>query len=492
MLPKKASSAPFHHDAACECLLCQQRKTDINLKRMQSLVSLSQPLTKGNSDPFAVSPFPITAKVNEYLQLGSQFYVLWAWPVYTSALFRERAHGDWEGSVRISFRQPSEMHAMLAGGAYVRAERFPSLADKDVVRATSHQMQAMSLLRKSLMDKDPKGSAALLWTVLRLLALEFYTGNFDAARWHHNAAKQIIRYHKFPDWHYDSQLTFFVAEVWICTALLQKPASMERQCGAGPTPEEPLLDQPDVKLLSESMDTYDVHEAVPTELRETFLDIRKVVVSMQLLKQIKDEEQKFEIVAYLDIRAAILKARLLALWTDNNTRHRGASLFTNNIIFSACSMAALAFVNMIFMFPALKPDNDAFSLASSPAPATGLLHKTFSVLRQDLSQLLRMWKMSSQTVDSELILWLCFIATLADPACSTWRSNTSNSASISEALNALKLESKSSAKSVLTRFSYHEALMDEYTEELATVANSQGDGRVRNFAFQQLGVHLRD
>ena len=458
---------------------------------MRNTISLSQPLVRGNSDPFSASSVPITAEVNEYLKLGQQFYVLWAWPIYASALFRERANGDWEGSVRTAFRQPSEMHTMLAGGAYVRADRSPDGGNKDIVRATSHKTEAMSQLRESLIDKDPKGSAALLWTVLRLLALEYYAGNFGAAMWHHQAAKQIIRYHKFPDWHHDAHLTFFVAEVWICTALLQKPAPIGTQWGAGPLPDEPAVKQLESRTCPPEVEGDRAHGDVPQELRQTFLDIRKVSASMQTLENIEDEEQKFDLVTYLDARAAILKARLLTMWVDFNIKHRGASLSTADITFSACSIAALVFLNFIFMFTATKPNNPPPIRGSQPAAASSVLHKSFSMLHRDLLQLLKVWRMSSQTMSSELILWLRFIATLAGHACPKWEVKANKGRSLSDGLDSLGIKTSSEAKAIFKKLLYHEGLMDDYLDELIAIATKHEDDGARKFVFQQLNVHLQ-
>ena len=487
-------AAPYH-EPSCECSSCLKAKADAGFMHMRSFLSISQPLVRGNSDPFAASPVPITADVNDYLTLGSQFYVFWTWPVYASPLFRSRAQGDWEEAVQNSFRSPSEMHAMLAGGAYVRADRSLGGADKYVVRATSHKTQAMRKLREGLISKDLKGSAVLLWTVLRLLALEIYDGNFEAAMFHHRAAKQIIRYHKFPDWHHDSHLIFFAAETLVCTALLQKPAPMERQWGAGPPPEEPNICEIGDKAIDSAAEYDTIHQAVSSELRQTFLDIRKVSRCMQNLGNIKDEEQKFHIVTYLDTRAAILKARILTLWVDFNTAHRGASLSSTDIMFSACSMAALVFTSFIFMFAAKKPGKPPPSPIESQEPAaSSVLHKAFSMLYRDLAQLVKMWRMSAQTIDSEAVLWLYFISTLVGGGCPSWTERVNEWSSRCDVLEKLGINTSEDAKAVLKHFLFHEALMDDYLDELMMAKGRKGrkGGEVgrRKFAFQQLNVHL--
>ena len=252
------------------------RYEDIVKGKYQSPASIC-----GSSDPFQASAVSITADVNELLHLASQFHVFWAWPVASSSIYYARSQQDWAGDVNASLGIPAQMHAMLAHGAAAKAGMPGCDSPETRARAIHHHVEAIALLQKDLRPQQNADPAAALITVLRLFSLEIYAGRFQAALWHHNAARQMIKRWKFPKWH-DSDANFALAEGWLSTAMLRRPISKPQDFGLGLKSAKEGLSHLAVPLESKAPD---VPEDVPAVMKCLFRDMQDLVAVMQLLSQ---------------------------------------------------------------------------------------------------------------------------------------------------------------------------------------------------------------
>jgi hypothetical protein len=436
-------------------------------------------LQKGNSDPFTASAIPITPEINELVQLSSHFYVFWAWAVSVSLLFKAKADRAWIESARARIQGKDDMHVMLSAGAYIKAHLFdqshnPEGRERLIVRGLMHKTQVLTQLRKDLAH----GAGAKLETILGLVALEFGTGNFEAAIWHHYAAKKLISSLANPEnktTTNDEQKEpiFAVAEVWTAAAALQKatPCGMVDWEGERNTPTASAcqLPAPSPLLFLYDLEWLALHHGIHLTLQPVFKQIQKTTLYLGQLHKLDDEVEIFTTVSYLDTKSATLRAKLLEIWVDfDNTRRllNERTRTLDDLLFSATCLSALLFINIIFMYKSNKStdspsagatatnpintDNilNVFNLPNPirtnnhaspttqptppppparppPLPKALLPHsvnrKTLQRLHEDLQQIQEILQHQSQLhtaalqfADPELLLWLTFIRTLTE------------------------------------------------------------------------------
>ena len=402
----------------------------------------------GSSDPFKASAVSITADVNELLHLASQFHVFWAWPVASSSIYNTRSQQDWAGDVNASLGIPSQMHAMLAHGAAAKAALLGCNDAQTRARAAHHHVEAIALLRQDLRPHQNTDPAAALITILRLFSLEIYAGRFQAALWHHNAARQMIKLWKFPAWH-DSDANFALAEGWLSTAMLRRPISKPQDFGLGSKSAKEGLSHLAVPL---KFKVPDIPEDVPDVLKCLFRDMQDLVAIMQLVLQMENSEDEFAAVSWVDARGSALRAALLTMWYDYQSERSQQTRLGDAQYLPSAYLAAICFMSIIFMFRVdrLKQNNRRLM------PVTILVYP-LETLQAELKQCQPIGEGSP-----ELLNWMYFVSAYGyhllvlhgDP-------DSSIPPELGPPL-AATAQDFASLKTLLSRYLYHEALMDRF------------------------------
>lgn len=402
----------------------------------------------GSSDPFKASAVSITADVNELLHLASRFHVFWAWPVASSSIYNARSQQDWAGDVNASLGIPSQMHAMLAHGAAAKAGMLGYNDPEARARAMHHHVEAIVLLQQDLRPHRNTNPAAALITILRLFSLEVNGGRFQAALWHHNAARQMIKLWKFPAWH-DSDANFALAEGWLATAMLRRPISKPQDFGLGQKSAKEGLSNLAVPLKSKAPG---VPFDVPDAMQCLFRDMQDVVAIMQLLFQMENSEDEFVAVSWVDARGSALRAAVLTMWHDHQSeRSQHTRLGGGQYLSSAC-LAAICFMSIIFMFRKDRTKQNNRRLM----PVTILVYP-LETLQAELKQCQPIGEGSP-----ELLNWMYFVSAYGyhllvlhgDP-------DSSIPPELGPPL-AATAQDFASLKTLLSRYLYHEALMDRF------------------------------
>jgi hypothetical protein len=364
-------------------------------------------LNQGNSDPFNASTLHITPVASELLHLASDFYVFWAWHVTVSKGFLQNAKTDWLADIQKSLSHDTHLHAMLAAGAYVKERSFSSLNSAHVQqRAVLHKTHAISCLRRDLSKAEVSAANAVLITILRLLALEFYSGNYHAAALHHRVAREFIQKHKFPGWH--DAATFSIADVWIATALLRRPLASSADWDPGPWSDQAASSS----LILGPLLPSNVHHSIPLLLQATFQDIREVVAVKQQLKNVA-ECFKLPVVSWIDTRTAALKGRLLEISAETSSLRSRSVHNSRDVLLVSSSLAAIIFLNVIFILDGVKSwtDNHGYHCGQRmPSKVFGL---ALERLRKYLSHQLHQLDQGGSDVDWETTVFIAFICALA-------------------------------------------------------------------------------
>ncbi|KAK5296273.1 hypothetical protein LTR43_002825 [Exophiala xenobiotica] len=414
-------------------------------------------LGKGNSDPFNAATIRITPTAHELLFLASQFFVFWAWPASVSKVFLRMAKEDFLTDLQDSLSHDAHLHTILAAGAYVKESSCDLAKTSTPQRAIQHKIHAMTSLRKTLAKHSWPTANNTLITVLGLLSLEFWAGNYQAADLHHRAAREFVQKHKFPGWH--DSATFFVSDVWIAGALLRKPLASSSDWDPGSwTGQSIALTIPAVQISSTS-----IHVSVPESIRGTFVDISEIVSIKQRIGQLS-EADKFHVVSWIDTRSAAIKGKLLETLADFTAVRPGFLHSPADLVFATTALAAVLFLNMIFILSdtgATKSDlNSEHRLEQAmPSAVFGLaLEKP----RKYFFMLLQHIEMASSKVDGNLMVWLTFIGAMASEV----RPVTSNPAELHQAFgryaSQYALGSTARARRALSGFLYDSKDMDGY------------------------------
>lgn len=423
-------------------------------RRTHSVSRASGPLTllnKGNSDPFNAATMDITPAINELLCLASEFYVFWAWPINSSAIYFRKAKEDWMKEIRDSLSHEAHFHVILAKGTYVK-ERPPAMvAAKDVERGLMYKTRAMSCLRQGLCEAAPGAANAVLMTILRLLSLEFYVGNFHAAAMHHSAARQFIHSHEFPGWH--DPATFAIADVWVASALLRPPSSSPKSWDPGPWSSQPQCKSTSINgRFSATLD-----ERIVPCLRDTFYNVHEVVTIRTQLG-ILTESERFQVVCWIDARSAAIKATVLEQLTDITATHPGLRTTDGNLIAPSCMIAVVLFMNIIFLFSDDCGDNDS----PRQLMPSNILHAGLERLRKYLTQLLQQADRFPEPSDHGVLTWLVFIGAFG----SHIGDGPSASRELRQAFVRLcsgkPLRGQQSVRELLSGFLFDAAIMDPY------------------------------
>ena len=402
----------------------------------------------GSSDPFKASAFSITADVNELLHLASRFHVFWAWPVASSSIYNARSQQDWAGDLNASLAIRSQMHAILAHGAAAKAGILGCNDPETRARAIHHHVEAIALLRQDLRPPQNANTAAALITILRLFSLEVNQGRFQAALWHHNAARKMIKLWRFPKWH-DSDAKFALAEGWLATAMLRRPISKPQDFGLGLKSAEEGLSHLVVPVKFKAPD---VPEDFPDAMKCLFRDMQDLVAIMQLVSQMENAEDEFAAVSWVDARGSALRAALLKMSHDCQFEFSQHTRLGDGQYLSSACLAAMCFMSIIFMFrkDRAKQENRRFM------PVT-ILAYPLRTLQAELKQCRPIGKGSS-----ELLNWMNFVSACGYHLHALHGDPDSSSPPELALPLAPAAQEFASLKALLSRYLYHEGLMDDF------------------------------
>ena len=266
---------------------------------------------------------------------------------------------------------------------------------------------------------------------------------YQAALWHHNALSQLLNRTSDTDIRHRSLFAeqtrtgFAVAEVWAAAAALQKPTP----CGMVDWPSERMAfvhnggvpEPPNSSgLFLYDLEWHGLHpDVAPASLRRIFNDIQKLTMYMDKLSNLGEEGiEVYKTVSYLGARSSALRAEVLNLWVDFDScravaKQTGDGIETlDDLVFSASCLAALLFINVIFMY---KPHDR--SRRSASATTTAIPFMSPSVNRQPLHRLQQTlqeihWhrldsefglrSTRTENLSLELVTWLCFVAGLVE------------------------------------------------------------------------------
>jgi hypothetical protein len=485
----KADNVTTSQEAACVCSECAPGRPVVRMRTYQ-VACLSSTLGQGNSDPFASTPVPVDAQANEYIKLCARFHTLWPWPTHISSEFCERLYVDWTGKINNCFHHDFRMHAMLAGGAYVVAARRPNGGFQDAEYAVVHKIQSMSKLRRKLHQYTAESLTNLLWTTIRLQALEFYIGNFKASLWHIRAAREIMRRPDFTGWDLHPGIVVTIVESWVCSALLRRrPLIPEDRPGQAMTEGFLLRRFKLDSTVALSHGQVEIQATVPQLIRPLFRDIRQLSDMVSRIPTIADENEKYNLVNYLDARAALLRNKVVTVYSDFRDEHSKHDSSLSNLPASACAAAAVIFLNYIFLFVAGHNFPPGISSDTRQPPSLHLvLLRAFGALYRDMSELQKLptTELRAEGITDELMLWLAFIASLSTYACPGWSEAVARSDELLERMAALRITRAEKLVDLLDRFLYHPPLMDFHVEQLLrslsgmeSVSRSEWDIRSR-------------
>ncbi len=429
-----------------------------------------------------------------------------------STLFRAKAHDAWLKSVRAapSVQGAAELRVMLASGASTKARLLKQAYNVEAqyrqeAQALMHKTRALTQLRNELCVEAPSSFP----TIFRLVSPEFREGNFQAALWHHKAVGELTSRIKGFDVRQSGagqgSTLYAVGEVWAAAAALQKPApcgmvdwSGERRASeaTGGAPQPPGSSN----LFLYDLEWPELHPSVtPAAPRKIFKEIQKLTMFMERFSTLgKDGIDIYEAVSYLGARSSAIRAEILNMWLDFEDPHhpKGPGQHEeklDDLIFSALCMAALLFINIIFMY---RPNNSVASAITdkSHTPAVSLMscsvnNKPLHRLQNLLHQIhwLQLQPDHGPTpaqgciVDLHLMTWLCFIAALAEtleaesqallPETSLSIDGGAGSGPVcfTNSLAMLGFRHWRNVKEALSRFLYYEDLMDGYLEKMSEI-----------------------
>lgn len=387
------------------------------------------------------------------------------------------------------------MCVVVASGASVKARLLDeahnvAIQHRQEAQALIHKMRALKELRCELSVEAPLAYPA----IFRLVSLEFHDGNYQAALWHHKAVSELLDRNKSLQARRPSDsgdTTYAVAEVWLAAAALERPApcgmvdwSGERRVSNDfGVPREPGLFLYDLEWPN-------LHLSVkPLALRTVFRNIQKLTLYMDKLSALGDDGVLiYEAVIYLGARSSSLRAEILNMRVDFNSRQDSKDVNgshaddVDDLVYSTSCLAALLFINIIFMYKA----KDGTAKPAVCLMSTSVNRQPLHCL-QDLLQRIQSRQPLSQhsptparavTVDPELWTWLCFIAGLVETleaesqaASRRMDASVANSTgvglqSFGASISMLGLIDRRDVRGLLRRFLYFGGLMDEYLQSM--------------------------
>ena len=413
------------------------------------------------------------------------------------------------------------MHVIVATGASVKARLLEQAhhgqeKHAQVAQLLEHKIRAVAQLRSDFRVESPLVRSV----IFRLVSLEFHDCNFQAALWHHKAATELTE--RFKGYGIGGTRAshgnniYAVAEVWAAAAALQKPTpcGMVDWSGERTASENARgVPQPPGSLFSYDMKWQELHSSVTLpDLRAIFREIQKVTLCMDRLSTLGEGGvEVFETVIYLGAQSSALRAEILNAWVNFNmscTQNRTEGIVDNldnldDLLFSASCLAALLYINIIFMYKAserltselLSHESLSHDLPTRPArvmkPATPLMSTCVNgqplYRLQDLLQ--RIYRQQSQStfplvpewghsVNLEIMTWLSFIAGLAEmfeaesQAAGRWSHELIVDAtdvglqSFRNCVGMLGSRVRRDIRDVLRKFLYFGGLMDAYLEKM--------------------------
>jgi hypothetical protein len=500
---------------------------EVDDKATNSGDTASLTLFKGNSDPFSSTWVTITAQVHELLTLSSQFVVFWAWSSAMSSLFRSRAQDGWLSSVRSAVHGTTEMHLLLSAGCLARAEKAVSLGEKQNASslALTHKTQALTQLRQQLIQEEQHSPDSPIFPLIfQFVSMDFYTGNEEAALWHYTAIRQLVSRSNSRDrvrilqdcqsLQAKSQSkpkpVYAIAEVWIAVSNLRKPEACgmvdwdaERQSAAD---QDTFAVLPQAATLFHYDTRYSMlHSGIHKSLRPLFRELQRVTVYMTKLHTLQqqeiDEVETYQIVNYLDQQGTKLRADILELWLDfefasqyNKLKLPASSLPSTkdveDALFSAQTLSALLFINIIFMYKPNHPQRQTFSNTSKSPPITRLMNpqtntRALRNLQWDLNSINESTKQQVQYgslpsllqssddddpfTEMEVLLWVSFICSLTERLQDLDQDNLRQPTAAQETFRSCAFVLGCGYRDVrdkLRQFLYLDGLMDWFLEEL--------------------------
>ncbi|KIY03633.1 uncharacterized protein Z520_00324 [Fonsecaea multimorphosa CBS 102226] len=281
-------------------------------------------------EPFSASVVPMTATVRELLALARVFHVFPAWPAKMSKILRDQLTQSFQDHLAVAIADEGEMNALLAAGYYAKSLICP--ADRAICfdRALEHKTKVLTILRQRIQRADhDQGKVFML--IRLLVALDFFSKDYEAARLHQGAMRKIIS-RELPSLKARQEM-LSIGDVWLAAALLRHtefhvgnwdPGARKLQ-----TFDE-VLRAADTNSTGQEGSTREVNEAMtqndstaPQAVPNKFLqhvldDIRELVATKSLLANSLQEENvlRYEVVLWLHRRGTALIGRLINFYMD--------------------------------------------------------------------------------------------------------------------------------------------------------------------------------
>ena len=355
---------------------------------------------KGNSDPFAAAVVPITPEKHSMIQRAQQFQVFTLYLLGASASFREQWDGDMRRSTKEAVSERASMHTILAAGCYVLAR---SGNQEQMLRlALEHKTESIKSVRLALQNNP---SANVTYPVFNLIALDFVSGNYTAARQHMHALRQILT-SRYLDKSRDvlfarSLMTLNISDVWIayssCLRTQVPISEWDRGRDAHPPIEHGPRPGDYQKRLARSI----LEPVLKDDFYPDLIDgLSRASLLKKMASSMPDLNEQERLVIWLHLRFAALSGwvlnRLMDALDDNLTNPSLALMRPQQLLSAALSLAIMGHLHLEFArFP--YPGNQA---------------KMFALFEPVLKNLHEHHAEWTASLDPRLLLWLFFMSTL--------------------------------------------------------------------------------
>lgn len=301
----------------------------------QKAKRMSQPLLRPKfaSEPFAAAVIRLTPETRDLLSMAQRFHVFPAWPIKMSKMLRDEMKLSFEEHLSCAIADEGEINALLAAGCYSKALLYPEARRPLLDHALRYKTRTVQILRQRIQRFG--GDYWNIFMLVRLLlALDFFAGDYEAARFHQSAAQRFMSQKAFVSQEAAAPRkvrldVLSISDVWLAVVLIRHTEFNVGTWDPGPRRlqkfnERLLLSLKTTMREAPPDSSFAAAQAIPTTinasrssilpdpvLRDLMGDIQELVSTKTFTQTIPDDRFRYEIVVWLHKRATALTGRLI-------------------------------------------------------------------------------------------------------------------------------------------------------------------------------------